>query len=74
MIGLDHDTAWEIRESCLEIWPPTVVKSLGVLVNGARGRDLVDRALAGFADQISLLKQAAIIATGANLTLSVMAA
>jgi len=39
-----------------------------------RGRELLDRALAGFADQISLLKQAAIIATGANLTLSVMAA
>jgi dTMP kinase len=74
MIGLDHDTAWEIREACLEIWPPSVVKSLGVLVNGARGRELLDRALAGFADQISLLKQAAIIATGAKLTLSVMAA
>ncbi len=74
MIGLDHDTAWEIREACLEIWPPTVVKSLGVLVSGARGRDLLDQALARFADQISLLKQAAIIATGANLTLSVMAA
>ena len=74
MIGLDQDTAWEIREACLEIWPPSVVKSLGVLVNGARGRELLDRALARFADQISLLKQAAIIATGANLTLSVMAA
>jgi dTMP kinase len=74
MIGLDHDTAWEIREACLEIWPPSVVKSLGILVNGARGRELLDRALAGFADQISLLKQAAIIASGANLTLSVMAA
>jgi dTMP kinase len=74
MIGLDHDTAWEIREACLEIWPPSVVKSLGVLVNGARGRELLDRALAGFAGQISLLKQAAIIASGANLTLSVMAA
>jgi len=74
MIGLDHEAAWEIRETCLEIWPPSVIKSLGVLVNGARGRELLDRALARFADQISLLKQAAIIATGANLTLSVMAA
>jgi dTMP kinase len=74
MVGLDHETAWEIRESCLEVWPPSVIKSLGVLVNGARGRDLLDRALGRFADQISLLKQAAIIATGANLTLSVMAA
>jgi dTMP kinase len=74
MIGLDHQVAWEIRESCLEIWPPTVVKSLGVLVSGARGHDLLARALGGFADQISLLKQATIIATGANLTRSVMAA
>ena len=74
MIGLDHETAWEIREACLEVWPPSVIKSLGVLVNGARGRELLDRALGRFADQISLLKQAAIIATGANLTLSVMAA
>jgi dTMP kinase len=74
MIGLDQEAAWEIREACLEIWPPSVVKSLGVLVSGARGHDLVERALAGFADQISLLKQAAIIATGANLMRSVMAA
>jgi dTMP kinase len=74
MIGLDLATAWEIREACLEIWPPSVVKSLGVLVNGARGRALLDRALARFAAQISLLKQAAIIATGTNLALSVMAA
>ena len=67
MIGLDHPTAWEIRETCLEIWPPSVVKSLGVLVSGARGHALVEQALASFPDQISLLKQAAIIATGANL-------
>ena len=40
MIGLDHAAAWEIREACLELWPPTVVKSLGVLVSGARGHEL----------------------------------
>jgi dTMP kinase len=74
MVGLDHPTAWEIRESCLELWPPSVVKSLGVLVSGARGHALAERALAQFPDQISLLKQAAIITTGANLMRSVMAA
>ncbi|HVV52819.1 MAG TPA: dTMP kinase, partial [Polyangia bacterium] len=74
MIGLDHPAAWEIREACLEIWPPSVIKSLGVLVNGARGQNLLERALAGFSDQISLLKQAAIIATGSSLQRSVMAA
>jgi dTMP kinase len=74
MIGLDHPTAWEIREACLEVWPPSVVKSLGVLVSGARGHALVEQALAQFPEQISLLKQAAIIATGASLMRAVMAA
>lgn len=74
MIGLDHPTAWEIRETCFELWPPSVVKSLGVLVSGARGHALVERALAQFPEQISLLKQAAIITTGASLLRSVMAA
>jgi dTMP kinase len=74
MIGLDHPTAWEIRESCVELWPPNVVKSLGVLVSGARGHALAERVLSQFPEQISLLKQAAIIATGANLLRSVMAA
>ena len=74
MVGLDHPTAWEIRETCLELWPPSVVKSLGVLVSGARGHALVERALAQFPGQISLLKQAAIITTGASLLRSVMAA
>ncbi|HEY6475210.1 MAG TPA: dTMP kinase [Polyangia bacterium] len=74
MVGLDHPTAWEIRETCFELWPPSVVKSLGVLVSGARGHALAERALAEFPDQISLLKQAAIITTGANLMRAVMAA
>lgn len=74
MAGLDHPTAWELRETCLDIWPANTIKSLGVLVNGQRGHDLLLRALAGHADQISLLKQAANIATGASLTPAVMAA
>ncbi len=74
MVGLDHPIAWDLRESCLDIWPANTIKSLGVLVNGQRGHDLLLRALAAHADQISLLKQAANIATGASLTPSVMAA
>ena len=74
MIGLDHAVAWEIREGTLEIWPANVVKSLGVLVSGARGGELLRRALATFPTNISLLKQAAVIATGASLTPAVMAA
>jgi dTMP kinase len=74
MIGLDHPTAWDLRETCLDLWPANAIKSLGVLVNGHRGHDLLLRALAAHADHISLLKQAANIATGAHLTSSVMAA
>ena len=73
-IGLDHPTAWELREGCLELWPACAIKSLGVLVNGARGKELLHRALALFPDNISLLKQAAGIATGSNLNPTVMAA
>jgi dTMP kinase len=74
LIGLDHPTAWELRESYLELWPACVAKSLGVLVNGARGKELLHRALALFPDNISLLKQAAGVATGSNLNPTVMAA
>ena len=63
-----------VKASGLEVWPATVVKSLGVLVSGARGSDLMTRALAKYPDNISLLKQAASIATGGHLHPSVMAA
>jgi dTMP kinase len=74
MIGLDHAIAWEIREACLELWAPNVIRSLGVLVSGKRGVELLERALARFPRNISLLKQAALIATGATLAQAVMAA
>jgi dTMP kinase len=74
LIGLDHPTAWELRESYLEIWPSCAIRSLGVLVSGARGKELLQRALSLFPGNISLLKQAAGIATGANLNPTVMAA
>ena len=67
-------TAWELREACLELWPACVVKSLGVLVSGSRGRDVLRRALELFPGNISLLKQAAGIATGNHLNTTVMAA
>jgi dTMP kinase len=74
LIGLDHPTAWELREGFLEVWPACAIKSLGVLVNGARGKELLHRALGLFPGNISLLKQAAGIATGSNLNPTVMAA
>jgi dTMP kinase len=74
MIGLDGHLAWEIRESCLETWPSNVIKSLGVLVSGAQGEDMLRRALAHSPRGISLIKQAAIVATGASLSRAVLAA
>ena len=74
LIGLDHPTAWELREEYLEAWAACAVKSLGVLVNGARGKALLTRALALYPSNISLLKQAAGIAAGNNLNPTVMAA
>jgi dTMP kinase len=74
MIGLDHAIAWRLRETYLDLWPATAIKSLGVLVSGARGNQLLLRALAAHADSISLLKQAAAIASGGDLNPHVMAA
>jgi dTMP kinase len=74
LIGLDHPTAWQLREACLEQWPAASIKSLGVLVSGARGKELLERALTLFPGHISLLKQAAGVATGSNLNPTVMAA
>ncbi|HXJ18973.1 MAG TPA: dTMP kinase [Polyangia bacterium] len=74
MAGIDHPIGWDLRETCIDIWPANTIKSLGVLVSGQRGHEMLLRALAGHPDQISLLKQAAGIATGAHLTPSVMAA
>jgi dTMP kinase len=74
LIGLDHPTAWQLREGCLEQWPAASIKSLGVLVSGVRGKELLERALALFPRHISLLKQAAGVATGSNLNPTVMAA
>jgi dTMP kinase len=74
MIGLDAAVGWEIREACLALWPASVIKSLGVLVNGPRGAELLRGALAAFPHNISLLKHATAIALGAHLTSTVMAA
>jgi dTMP kinase len=56
MLGLDGDVAWAIRAECLDIWPSTVVKSLGPLVQTARGREMVVAALTRYPDNLSLLK------------------
>jgi dTMP kinase len=63
---LDHPRAWALRDACADIWPSTVVKSLGPLADGARGQALVERQLRRYPDNISLLKHSAAIAVGAH--------
>jgi dTMP kinase len=62
MIGLNGTEAWVIREMCQDVWPSTVVKSLGALGQSPRGRELVARQLARHPGNISLWKHAAALA------------
>jgi dTMP kinase len=62
--GLDGARAWSLRESFADVWPSTVVKSLGPLADGARGRALIARQLAAYPNNLSLLKHASAAALG----------
>jgi dTMP kinase len=64
--GLDGPGAWSLRERCADVWPSTVVKSLGPLASTPRGQALTERQLRGHPGNVSLLKHAAAIAVGAN--------
>jgi dTMP kinase len=68
MQGLDGPRAWALRERCADLWASTVLKSLGPLASTARGQALTERQLRRHGDNISLLKHAAAIAVGANVT------
>jgi dTMP kinase len=54
--SLDAGEAWELRDRCVDIWPSTVVKSLGPLADSARGKAMVERQLHRYPDNVSLLK------------------
>jgi len=58
MHGLDTPAAWRIRERCADVWPSTVVKSLGRLVATDHGRTLLTRQVARHGDDPSLLRHA----------------
>lgn len=62
MIGLDSPRAWRLREDCADVWPSTVVKSLGPLGLTSKGNDLAVRQLLRHPGQLSLLKHAATLA------------
>jgi dTMP kinase len=59
--GLDGPRAWRLRDSCADLWPSTVIKSLGGLAGSRQGLALVARQLVRHADDISVLKHAAAV-------------
>jgi hypothetical protein len=61
---LDDVEAWEMRELHADTWPSTVVKTLGPLSEGPRGRELIERQLRNYPGNVSLLKHAAAVALG----------
>ncbi len=64
---LDGPSAWALRTRCADVWPSTVVKSLGPLAGTPQGIELVERQLRKYPENVSLLKHAAAIALGANV-------
>jgi hypothetical protein len=64
--GLDAAEAWQLREDYADLWPSTVVKSLGPLADGERGQRLLTRQLLRHGENISLLKHAAAVALFAH--------
>jgi hypothetical protein len=64
---LDAPPAWALREKYADVWPSTVVKTMGPFAGTDRGRALTERQLRKYPENVSLLKHAAAIAVGANL-------
>ncbi|HEY0708987.1 MAG TPA: dTMP kinase [Polyangia bacterium] len=68
MNELDGETAFRLREQFADLWPSTVVKTLGRLADTVRGQALVAQVLRKHPQNVSLLKHAAAIALGAHLS------
>jgi dTMP kinase len=64
---LGDDRAFALRERCADLWPSTVVKSLGPHADSPRGRALTLAQLARHGADVSLLKHATAIALGAHV-------
>jgi len=62
--GVDSPEAWTLREASYDIWPSSVVKTLGPLADVERGRAVIERQLAAYPEDVSLLKHVARIALG----------
>jgi dTMP kinase len=63
---LDDPEAWDMREAHADIWPSTVVKTLGPLSETPRGTELIARQLRAYPSNVSLLKHAAAVALGTH--------
>jgi len=66
IVGLDAPEAWQLREDFADVWPSTVVKSLGALADSERGQLLLTRQLSRHGENVSLLKHAAAVALSAH--------
>jgi dTMP kinase len=66
ILDLDVEEAWRLRDAFRDVWPSTVVKTLGALADGERGRALVRSQLAAHPQNVSLLKHVAAIALGVH--------
>jgi dTMP kinase len=60
--GVDEPAAWALRERYADLWPSTVVKSLGSLHDSARGRTLLGLQLARHGQRVGVLRNAALLA------------
>ena len=56
--GADDAEAWWLRARYGDLWPSTVLKSLGVLVDSERGAGLVERQLGAHGDRLGVLRHA----------------
>ena len=57
--GLDSDAAWALRDAGARLWPAAAVKSLGPLLLGPRGRELLAAQLVRVPDSLALWRIAA---------------
>jgi len=60
--GADETEAWALRERCADLWPSTVIKSLGGLYLGSRGQALLERELSLYGHELSVLRNASSLA------------
>jgi dTMP kinase len=66
IVGVTAHEAWELRDEYCDLWPSTVVKSLGALASTSRGEALAERKLAVHGSNASVLRHAAALALGVH--------